>query len=107
FMYGSSLIGPRGPTFWANDYGHHGNSNSLVGTFAASWVTGSHSLKAGINGWSGNSSVGGAPVHNVQYVFRNQVPTSLYQVAGPNFYDSRVRMNLGVFAQDQWTIRRL
>ena len=107
FMYGSSLIGPRGPTFWANDYGHHGNSNSLVGNFATSFVTGTHSFKTGINGWTGNSSVGGAPVHNVQYVFRNQLPVSLYQVAGPNFYNSRVKMNLGIFAQDQWTMRRL
>jgi len=107
FMYGSSLIGPRGPTFWANDYGHHGNSNSLVGRAAVSFVTGSHAFKAGVNGWSGNSAVGGAPLHNVQYVFRNQIPVSLYQVAGPNFYDSRVRMNLGIFAQDQWSIRRL
>jgi hypothetical protein len=41
------------------------------------------------------------------YRFRNQIPEALVQYASPHFSESRLKMNLGIYGQDQWTVDRL
>ena len=43
----------------------------------------------------------------VSYTFRNRVPVQLTELAAPGFHESHVKLNLGLYGQDQWTIRRL
>jgi hypothetical protein len=75
--------------------------------FSMSYVTGSHHFKAGVNtqqGWRRHvNEVNG----DVNYTFRNQLPLSITQYATPLVYEERLKLNIGVFAQDQWTIDRL
>ena len=56
--------------------------------------------------FAGEAQIGGEPVFNEQYVFRNRCPVQLVQVAFPHRHIARVKMDLGLFAQDQWTIDR-
>ena len=72
-----------------------------------SYITGSHAFKAGVVTFSGEAQIGGEPVYNEQYVFRNGLPTQLVQVAFPHRHIANVKMDLGIFAQDQWTLRNL
>src|SRR5204862_6575061 len=70
--------------------------------------TGSHALKAGmtiLEGWQEyNVEVNDKAM---QYQFRNGVPVSPTQWASPFQARSRFNPSLGLYAQDQWTIRRL
>jgi Carboxypeptidase regulatory-like domain len=75
--------------------------------FSASYVTGTHNFKAGLQleqtylrlaNEAGNK--------NVDYVFLNGVPASLNQWATP--YEQRAEnKDYGFFAQDQWAFQRL
>ena len=102
FNYGSRLGGRS----WAGDYGVFGFSTNVTARAAVTYVRAGHALKVGFSSWMGNNPIGGEANFYEQYRFRNGIPDSIRQEAGPNFYDSRVDRNLGVFAQDQWTVRR-
>jgi len=72
-----------------------------------SYVTGSHAFKSGFQALQGIFDVGpGQPNENLSYVFRNRMPISLSQWAGPLVARSRIR-EYAVYAQDQWTLKRL
>jgi hypothetical protein len=45
--------------------------------------------------------------NGVAYTFNNQQPTGLTVYATPGWSESRVRMNAGLYGQDQWTLKRL
>lgn len=86
--------------------------------FSASYVTGSHTLKAGFQLEQGINSAGstidrkigfnGETINgNVSYTFLNGVPNRITQYATPYEEQNRIRADLGIFAQDQWTVRRL
>ena len=75
--------------------------------FSASYVTGGHNFKAGlqleesyleIEAENGN--------HNVEYAFNNRVPVSLTQWATPYGLKAQNK-DFGFFVQDQWTLKRL
>ena len=102
--YGSLFSGNNTNRSNYGDHGSQGQSNSRV---AVSYVTGSHAFKAGLSALQGESTIAGQPLYNVQYVFRNRVPVSLNQVAWPIHQLSKVKVDLALFAQDQWTIRDL
>ena len=69
-----------------------------------SYVTGSHALKTGFTYlWGHQDHAGETPLH---YGLRNGVPAQITQYANPFFSKSSVRQ-MGLFAQDQWTVRRL
>jgi hypothetical protein len=100
------------------NFGTYGNkvTDQSNQRFAVSYVTGSHNFKTGVQmmeGWrhheqkppgsmdfnfTGNCSV--AP-------FTPCTPLSIVQYATPNFENERLKAALGLFAQDQWTIKRL
>jgi len=78
--------------------------------FSASYITGSHALKVGLQTVSGLNPSNPRllnPDFPVQYQLRNGIPVQLLQVAAPLETTDNVKVNLGLFAQDQWTIRRL
>ena len=78
---------------------------------SASYVTGSHSMKAGVNyGWGRRKRTWPSPnpADILQLRFLNGVPAQV-QVRNTPIAESIERMNadLGFFAQDAWTMKRL
>src|SRR5204862_269670 len=47
------------------------------------------------------------PPGSMDFNFFNGVPLSIVQYATPNLENERLKADLGLFAQDQWTIKRL
>lgn len=76
--------------------------------FSLSYVTGSHALKFGFQDEQGVlKAYRVASTSNVSYTFSNGVPVSLTQYATPYELQNRFRHDMGLYAQDQWAIRRL
>src|SRR6185436_4699041 len=75
--------------------------------FSASYVTGTHAVKAGLQLEEIYLRQGfEAGTNNVDYVFSGGLPVSLNQWATP--YELSARTNdFGFFVQDQWTLSRL
>jgi len=74
--------------------------------FAVSYVTGSHSFKAGIQLEQGINDSDQIVHGDVNYTFLRGVPASITQYATPYLQKNRMG-DLGIFAQDQWAIKRL
>jgi hypothetical protein len=75
--------------------------------FTASYVTGSHAFKAGVDIITDFADTLSYVPNNLKYTFRNGSPTSLQQFAYPSTTLNDLKPDLGIFVQDQWTIRRL
>lgn len=76
--------------------------------FSMSYVTGSHAFKAGLVALQGRHDLGFIDVNQeLYYNFLNGVPNSIVQWAGPNHTENRIKMDLGLYGQDQWTLKRL
>src|SRR5262249_5425795 len=101
--YGS-LFG--GQTTSRSDYGDHGSQGQFSTRVVASYVTGTHAFKAGMITMHGESTIAGQPVYDYQYIFRNQVPIGIKQAAIPHHHVSKLGLDLGPFAQDQWTVKK-
>jgi hypothetical protein len=105
-------------------YGSDANNNTWSGSytrrfvtkhnsrFAASYITGSHAFKTGFSLQRYNLGRPGkyTDINQINqarsYTFRNRVPVSVTIWAVPfEFLESTT--NLGVFVQDQWTVRKL
>jgi Carboxypeptidase regulatory-like domain len=75
--------------------------------FSASYVTGTHAFKSGLQLEETYLRQGfEAGTRNIDYVFLNGQPVSLNQWATP-YEISAQNKDFGFFAQDQWTLRRL
>jgi len=104
---------------WGNYPGVYGaNGNFQFNTrFVASYVTGSHAAKVGVTYMHSSSHVtqsvvndattyqllGGSSANGVV----TGVPNRVTVYATPLAFNAVMRANMGVFAQDQWTIDRL
>ena len=92
---------------YTNTYGHNASHNFNT-RFAASYVTGSHAFKAGVTFmhlWALTSS---DVVNNgMTLQLRNGVPTQVTVFATPFAFTELLDANWGLFAQDQWTHKRL
>jgi carboxypeptidase family protein len=82
-------------------------------TAAASYVTGSHNVKIGFDDqrghfWRGdnNDSTGGL-WYSANQVAGQLVPAFVTVQAPPYGYQNNLNYNLGIYAQDRWTISRL
>jgi hypothetical protein len=86
--------------------------------FGVSYITGSHAFKAGIQIEEGYNSQGSVIDHktgfggeridgNVSYTFLGRVPSSITEYATPFTQYARVVPDMGIYAQDQWTVKRL
>ena len=74
---------------------------------AVSYATGTHAAKIGLTLLQQWRVVGNDRNNGVNYIFFNGAPSSLAQFAEPITFRERVNYNMGLYAQDQWTINRL
>jgi Carboxypeptidase regulatory-like domain len=104
FTYGSLF---SGVTNGRNDYGDHGSQGQHSERVALSYITGSHALKTGFYLMSGEAPISGNPIFPYQYSFRNGVPIGLTLATMPHHQNQVLNADLGIFGQDQWTIKNL
>jgi hypothetical protein len=74
--------------------------------FSLSYTTGSHAFKTGVQLEQGINNQDLQVHGDVNYTFLRGVPASITQYATPYLTKNRIR-DLGIFAQDQWTVKRL
>jgi len=75
---------------------------------SASYVTGAHAMKVGVLDTWGTRRVDYENIDsNVRYRFNNGVPNLITQLATPYGFRNNLGAELGVFAQDKWTLDRL
>lgn len=75
------------------------------GTLA--YITGTHAFKVGYNDGIGSNQYNQFVNQPVSYRFNNGVPNQITQYAEPFYRESNMDHDLGFFAQDKWTLRRL
>ena len=78
--------------------------------FAVAYVTGSHNFKTGVQVEQGIHESHERTINPdlpISYTFLRGVPTQVTQYATPYIQHNRLKAELGVYAQDAWTIRRL
>jgi hypothetical protein len=86
---------------------HHINNQATIRA-SATYVTGSHSFKTGIQLLRGSTvQVFNAYSGDLQYTFLNGVPRSITEAAVPVIIGGRINGELGIFAQDQWKLHRM
>jgi hypothetical protein len=102
FRAGSTAQGSAG----TNNYGHFAPS-SFDYSGSLSYVTGSHAAKVGLNVRHGKMWFTEDPNLGRAYTLRNASPISLTEYATPLEYENDIAADLGVYAQDVWTHRRL
>ena len=95
FLYGASPVYGNNP------------KNMTASRFSASYISGSHAFKAGVQTQSTNGTQGTETDGNVTYSFLHGVPASLTEKGTPYTISANLKMNLGLYAQDQWTLKRL
>lgn len=83
------------------------DSDRYAQRFALSYVTGSHAFKTGIQIEQGVRNTGFGICCPVLYSLRNGVPSSIEQRTTPYLTQERIKADIGIFVQDQWTIRKL
>ena len=105
----SDPLQPAGmPTTWGSStaYGYNRSDQSNYRA-SASYVTGTHNIKAGftlMHSWRYTTQ----EVNNsVSLQLRSLQPFQITQFATPIQFHETLKYNMGLYAQDQWTIRRL
>ena len=96
------------PSSWGSSTAYGANrSNQFNYRASAAYVTGSHSTKVGftlMHQWRYTTQ----EVNNsISLTLQNGLPFSLTEFATPLQFHETVNYNMGLFAQDQWTIKRL
>jgi hypothetical protein len=74
---------------------------------SASYVTGTHNFKTGFTDVWGSSYINTNLNGNYSVNLLNGLPNSLTEWEQPNGRTSNIKANLGIFAKDDWTIKRL
>jgi hypothetical protein len=77
--------------------------------FSVSYVTGTHNMKVGVTNeqaFNDESRDRNNQVDGLNYDFLNAKPIRLQYYALPFFVQTRQHMELGVFAQDAWKVKR-
>jgi hypothetical protein len=88
-------------------YGDVRVSDRYAQRFSASYVTGSHAFKAGIQIEEGVHDFSHDVNQGLVYQFLSGQPVALTQYAEPFRAKERLKADLGLFIQDQWTVGRL
>jgi hypothetical protein len=73
---------------------------------AMSYVTGTHNFKVGFNRTHGFLNQRTYNFQPYQYRFNNRIPNLITQYATPYTAESHLDNDLGLFAQDRWTLNR-
>src|SRR5207302_4039782 len=88
------------------ELGDMGNQHALQSRLSMSYVTGSHNFKVGENsmtGFNGIASV--SPLYPYQYILNNGTPIQIKEGAYPYSQSQRLKLLLGLYASDQWTLK--
>ena len=96
-------------TRWGNYYGTYGHNASWnVNTrLTLSYVTGSHAAKVGISFMHTEAHTTQDAVNNARnYDLLNALPSRVTYYATPLSFDEVMKANVGVFVQDQWSVKR-
>ena len=80
--------------------------NQTNGRFAVSYITGSHTFKTGLFLQGGVRRHLSFMIGDRAYTVRNGLPTQVTIFASPAVNDNRMT-NLGLYTQDQWTLKRV
>jgi carboxypeptidase family protein len=76
--------------------------------FAASYVTGSHNIKVGVeNDWGPGRQRKNTRNGHLQQRYNNNQPSQVEVFNNPVIQPAYVAYDVGIFAQDSWTLRRL
>ena len=87
-------------------YSNRNDMDRYVERFSASYVTGAHRFKTGVQLQQGAVNADTRVNQDVNYNFFQGKPSSIVQWATPYLNKSRI-MEVGLYAQDQWVIQRL
>ena len=90
-------------------YGHN-LDHPLTFRSSLAYVTGSHNYKLGFTlrkRGAGNDFTSLAPMGDMTFNLLNGVPRQITLFATPIEYHNDLNADLGIFAQDSWTTRRL
>ena len=86
------------------------NNNTRVPNFAyraaLAYVTGSHSFKTGFNRTHGYQETTNYNLNALAFQFNGAVPNQLTMRANPVSFRNHLDNDLGIFAQDKWTLKR-
>ncbi|HEV2985891.1 MAG TPA: carboxypeptidase regulatory-like domain-containing protein [Vicinamibacterales bacterium] len=82
-------------------------SHTFNQRFAVSYITGSHAVKAGVQMQEGNLHQNFFVNQDINIRLLNGKPSQVVQWATPYSTYDRLGLNLGIYAQDSWTIHRL
>ncbi len=74
---------------------------------SVSYVTGSHAFKVGFLAIEGHNNSLNRTLGNVRYDALNGVPLDVIYFGTPITVENDVNANIGIFAQDQWTLHHL
>jgi hypothetical protein len=83
------------------------DSDRYAQRFSVSYITGTHTFKTGLQLGQGVKNLHQYSWTDVNYTLLRGVPTQITQLATPYFRKERIRADLGLYAQDQWAVRRL
>jgi len=108
---GTSLITPAKPMTYRNTTAADSYDSVRQQSFKAStsYVTGTHNIKVGLDmqrGYFGRANYTNA-LNDVQYRTNGYVPNQVTIIAPLAGHKSRLNYNLGLYAQDRWTLDRL
>ena len=85
-------------------------NNTAVPSFtyraAGTYVTGSHAFKVGFNNTQGHLDEYMYTLNNLSYRFNNGVPNQITERAFPFRVYTNLDNDLGLYAQDRWTLNR-
>ncbi len=95
-----------GGSLGADTYGYS-EPNKHTYRAALSYVTGSHNMKFGFNDRPATTTTEKWPNGDLEVWLLNGAPRTLVQTATPYKLINRTAWDVGVFAQDQWTLDRL
>src|SRR5262245_44234258 len=84
--------------------GHANGRDRYTQRASVSYVTGSHNIKTGFQTEELNTNTYYHTNGNVNYTFFNGAPVSITQYATPYLIQARGKADLGIFAQDQWSL---
>ncbi len=102
------LPAPNGCTAWNATREQRQESVHNEAKFMASYVTGSHNIKVGIeNDWGPGRQRKNTRNGHLQQRYTNNQPTQVDVFNNPVIQPAYVAYDVGIFAQDSWTIKRL
>jgi hypothetical protein len=96
-----------GRTYGSAPFYFEGNWGGPLPSAAVSYVTGTHAFKAGFTLTRTWQVITTAVNHDLNLTVLNGVPVSVTQWATPTVATTNLDADLGLYAQDQWTFKRV